>query len=224
MTQIISNDLKIIVIGNSGTGKTSFVKRWLGEEYKENYKPTIISEFSHKIYNYKETNYRVQLWDIGGQDKSPAVTKIFSKDSHGCLVLNDATDPDSLEETLIWKNVVEEESVFIDGGKIPFFLVQNKIDLISEEEKQKIESDSKNFCEENEFVHYFLTSAKENININESMNYLLDHVINRLLSFVNQGNKEAIDDNNERKSVRLTSGEQAFGAGAEDIKKSCCNN
>ena len=81
-------DLKIIILGNSGTGKTSLCKKWIGEE-RESIKPTIITEYSSKIYVYNDKAYRIQLWDIGGQDRSNTIGKVFSKDSHGCILVSD---------------------------------------------------------------------------------------------------------------------------------------
>jgi len=43
-------------------------------------------------------NYIIQLWDLAGQDKNSTVTKIFAKDSHGCIIVSDATKQGSLEE------------------------------------------------------------------------------------------------------------------------------
>jgi small GTP-binding protein len=216
----IKNDLKIIIIGSSGTGKTSLVKRWIGQNF-ETTKPTIVSDFSTKIFQLGENYYRVQLWDIGGQDKSAAITKIFAKDSHGCIVVCDIKDEETLEETASWKSVVEDECIFTDGGKIPFLLLRNKIDLIEdEEEKKKLEEDTKNFCEENEFVKSFLTSAKENINVNESLDFFLEHVIHRLTDYLKQG-KEDINNMEYRKSVRLTQA-GAIPIEEQNAKKSCC--
>ena len=167
----IKHDLKIIIIGSSGTGKTSLVKRWVGQNF-ESTRPTIVSEFSTKIFKQGENFYRAQLWDIGGQDKSTAITKIFAKDSHGCIVVCEINDQKTLEETAAWKSVVEDECIFTDGGAIPFLLIRNKVDMIeNEEEKQKLEEETKNFCDENEFVKSYLTSAKENINVNESLDF-----------------------------------------------------
>lgn len=67
---MISNsriDLKIVVVGSSGTGKTSFCKKWMDDEFTETYKATIMSEFSWKIIEYKGKYYKIQLWDIGGK-------------------------------------------------------------------------------------------------------------------------------------------------------------
>ena len=117
MTQNIRKDLKILVVGSSGTGKTSFVKRWTKDEFKEGYQTTIVSEFGFKIHESKGNCYRIQLWDIGGQDKSPSMAKIFSRDSHGCVVICDATNPKTLEETVTCQKLLCDEEKFLDGRK-----------------------------------------------------------------------------------------------------------
>jgi small GTP-binding protein len=61
------NDLKIIVIGNAGTGKTSFVNKWTKNTFNETYKATIVSEFGYKIYEYKGKVYKIQIWDLAGK-------------------------------------------------------------------------------------------------------------------------------------------------------------
>ena len=53
MSQNIRTDLKLLVVGPFFTGKTSFIKRWTKDEFKDNYNPTIVSEFGFKIYEYK---------------------------------------------------------------------------------------------------------------------------------------------------------------------------
>jgi small GTP-binding protein len=92
------SDLKIIVIGNSGTGKTSFVNRWTKNIFSDTYKATIVSEFGFKIFEQDGKLYRIQLWDLAGQDKNAMVTKIFAKDAHGCVVMADATNAQTREE------------------------------------------------------------------------------------------------------------------------------
>ena len=94
----IRSDLKIIVIGSSGAGKTSFVAKWTKNTFQEDYKATVVSEFGFKVYEHDGKLYRIQIWDLGGQDKSSTITKIFAKDSHGCVIVTDAMRPDNLEE------------------------------------------------------------------------------------------------------------------------------
>ena len=189
MSQSIRIDLKILVVGCSGTGKTSFVRRWTQGKFKDNYLPTVVSEFGFKIYESHGKFYRIQLWDIGGQDKSLTMAKIFARDSHGCVVVSDSTDLKTLEDTLNWKNIVSEEAEFIDGGKIPFILLQNKIDLIeSREDFIKIENYTKKISEDNNFNKYFMTSVKKNINVEESMSFLIEKIIEKLEECASKGN------------------------------------
>ena len=91
-------DLKIIVIGASGTGKTSLVNKWTKNLFSEAYKATIVSEFGFKIFEKDGKLYRIQLWDLAGQDKNAMVTKIFAKDAHGCIIMSDATNKQTREE------------------------------------------------------------------------------------------------------------------------------
>ena len=181
-------DLKIIILGNSGTGKTSLCKKWIGEE-RESIKPTIITEYFSKIHVYNDKAYRIQLWDIGGQDRSNAIGKVFSKDSHGCILVSDVNNNQSLEDTIGWKSTIEDDCKFVDGEKIPFLLLRNKIDTIkSEKEKESLEKETKIFSEENEFDLYGLTSALEDINVQESINSFVEHIINRLNQYLSKGN------------------------------------
>ena len=92
------SDFKIIVIGTSGTGKTSFVNKWTKNIFNETYKATIVSEFGFKIFEEQGKLYRIQLWDLSGQDKNAMVTKIFAKDAHGCVVMTDATNSQTRDE------------------------------------------------------------------------------------------------------------------------------
>ena len=92
------SDLKIIVIGTSGTGKTSFVNKWTKNIFNDTYKATIVSEFGFKVFEDNGKFYRIQLWDLAGQDKNAMVTKIFAKDAHGCVVMSDATNTQTREE------------------------------------------------------------------------------------------------------------------------------
>ena len=98
MSSQFRSDLKIIVIGTSGTGKTSFVNKWTKNQFSDTYKATIVSEFGFKIFEENGKLYRIQLWDLAGQDKNAMVTKIFAKDAHGCVVMSDATNSQTREE------------------------------------------------------------------------------------------------------------------------------
>ena len=194
-------ELKIMIIGTSGAGKTSFAQRWTKGIFSQDYKATIISDLGFKVINYKKNLYRIQLWDIGGQDKSASMAKIFARDSHGCIVITDLNINETPIEIFKWKEIISEEASFIDNDKIPFILIGNKIDLIEEKEKDNVDKRTKEISENYGFLNYFLTSAKEDINIDKSMKYIVEYIIEKMNKF---SNENKVEFGQKRKdSVRL---------------------
>lgn len=173
-------DLKIVVVGNSGTGKTSFCNRWVKNYFSEKYRATIMSDFSYKIFKYNGFNYKIQLWDLAGQDKNIHTTKILAKNAHGCLIFSDITNIKTKNDTLKWKASLDENSNFPGGEEpSPCFLIENKIDLVSEE-VVKDTREVAEFSERNGFLNFFRTSAKTGENIEEVMGYILTYTIDKL--------------------------------------------
>ena len=171
----IIGDLKILVVGKSGAGKTSFVNKWTKNKFNETYKATIVSEYSAKIYKYENKLYKINLWDIAGQDHFASITKAFAKGAHGSITMADATEPISLEETQKWKKSLDDSETFADGGKLPNILVQNKVDLLKNNDMKELEE----FSKKKGFDAFFQTSAKTGYNINESMDKIIDIIIKR---------------------------------------------
>ena len=194
------SDLKLIAIGTSGTGKTSYVNKYTKNIFSETYKATIVSEFGFRIFENEGRLFRIQLWDLAGQDKNYMATKIFAKDSHGCIIFSDATNIDTREDTKKWKAAVDEVATFLDGGKIPFIIVENKSDLIEENEKENHEKEIKEFAENNGFIGAFLTSSKTGENVNDSITFLLKAIIKRMEDMPNKGIEVFTT---ERKSLAL---------------------
>ena len=213
------NELKIIVVGNSGTGKTSFVNKWIKNTFDENYKATIVSEFSYKIIDYKGKNYKIQLWDLAGMDQNICITKIFSKDSHGCIVLSDITNPKTLEECVKWKSTVDETTKFLDGTNIPAILIRNKVDLLENEENNDDEATIKEFCEKNKFLQCFKTSAKTGINIDAAMDFLVGDIIDKMEKLAQSGSNPFEKD---RKSLVLQSSKHNDKNQENQNNNGCC--
>jgi small GTP-binding protein len=138
-----------------------------------------MTDFNYKIYKYNNEYYKVQIWDIAGQDRSIGTTKILVKDAHACLIFSDITNRKTLDDTLKWKNAVDEKAKFKDDSPLPCVLIQNKIDLVSND---VINDDAffNSFSNKNKFLKCFRTSVKKNIGVNEVMDYIIGHVVEKL--------------------------------------------
>ena len=213
-------DIKIVVLGSSGTGKTSFCNLWVNNTFSEEYKATVMSEFSFKMYNYKGNYYKVQIWDLAGQDKNIYTSKVFTKGAHGCLILYDTQDKKSFENTIKWKKTVDDNTTFIDGTPLPIVLVQNKIDLVEAEALEGDEEELKKFVDENKFLTFTRTSCKNNQNVNETMDFLLANIIDRLEDYHKKANIPI--DNNKRTSIVIQNPSASSESLLNSNKNFCC--
>ena len=181
--------IKIIIIGNSGSGKTSFCNRWIKGTFSETYRATIMTDFSEKIYNYNKKDYKISLWDLAGQDRNIHTTKILTKNALCCLVFCDITNIKSRNDTLKWKSSVEENSTFLNTNKkIPCFLIENKIDLVDEDTRKNI-SELSEFSQNNNFSGFYRASAKTGENVDSIMNSIIAYIINKLEELSKEGDK-----------------------------------
>ena len=213
-------DIKIVVLGSSGTGKTSFCNLWINNTFSEEYKATVMSEFSFKMYNHKGNYYKVQVWDLAGQDKNIYTSKVFTKGAHGCLILYDTQDKKSFENTIKWKKTVDDNTTFIDGTPLPIVLVQNKIDLVEAEALEGDEEELKKFVDENKFLTFTRTSCKNNQNVNETMDFLLANIIDRLEDYHKKANIPI--DNNKRTSIVIQNPSASSESLLNSNKNFCC--
>ena len=179
-----TQNIKIIIIGNSGSGKTSFCNRWIKGTFSETYKATIMTDFSEKIYKHNGKEYKIFLWDLAGQDRNINTTKLLTNNALCCLVFCDITNIKSKNDKLS----VDENSSFLNTKqKIPCFLIENKIDLVDENTVKNI-SDLSEFSQTNNFSGFYRASAKTGENVDFIMNSIISYIINKLEEFSKKGN------------------------------------
>ena len=132
--------LKILVIGNSYSGKTSIVNRFVQNKFDPNYKATVACDFSMKIIKMEETELRLQLWDLVGQDsRVGGINKLFCRGALGALVVADISNRESIEATISWKEQVDTYAALKNGDPIPMVLVVNKFDLVENVPEEELE-------------------------------------------------------------------------------------
>jgi len=163
---------KVIIIGDPTVGKTSFVQRYVQDNFKRDYKGTVGVDFALKIIKWSETQtIKLQLWDIAGQERFTWMTRVYFKDAHGCIIMFDLTNKNSFQNTLKWKKDVDSKCMLSDGSPIPCMLLANKCDLA---ERQVDQMEIETFYKENNFIGWTETSAKEGLMVSDSMRFLVE--------------------------------------------------
>ena len=117
-----------------------------------------------------------------------------------------------------WKQAVDEAATFLDGGKLPCLLVENKVDLLDDSNAVNCDELAE-FANNNGFCGSFRTSAKTGLNISESMEYLIRNVIQRMEAVQSKGNDVF---SSERKSVALDPDKHTEVAQRKQKNKGCC--
>jgi Ras-related protein Rab-32 len=168
---------KILVIGELGTGKTSFIKRYVHQFFSQNYRATIGVDFALKVLNWDQsTIIRLQLWDIAGQERFGNMTRVYYKEAVGAFIVFDVTRPATFDAVNKWKTDLDSKVQLPDGSPIPCILLANKCD----QPKQglvALPAKMDEYCKENGFTGWFETSAKENTNIDESAKALVSKIL-----------------------------------------------
>ena len=178
--------LKIVLLGDSGVGKTSYTNQLVRSTFCENLDSTIGAAYNKLYVSMKEYKLDIELWDTAGQERYKSLAPIYYRNSDIAIILYDVTNNHSKNSAIKWINVINEE---LPESKILLF--GNKIDLVNDEINQ-IDISGGNIYKE-------VGSAKSNINIKTSLMSLLNEidfstsVINK--NFNNQ--KVTLNENNK---------------------------
>jgi len=165
---------KILVVGDLAVGKTSLILKYMNGVFSEFYRATIGVDFALKELHWDpKTLVRLQLWDIAGQERYANVTRVYYREAIGALVVFDVTRASTFEAAKKWKLDIDQKVTLPNGDPLPVVLVANKIDLVKNPCNEELMN---NFCKEYGFIEWFGTSAKENLNISESLNSLVKRV------------------------------------------------
>ena len=168
---------KILIIGESGVGKTCLLLRFTEDSFTTTFLTTIGIDFKIKIINLENKLIKLQIWDTAGQERFRTITKTYYKGAHGIILTYDVTDQDSFKNIRNWIKQIEANA----QGNVKRVLVGNKCDkpdrVVTEEEGKKLADDYS--------MSFFETSAKTNKNVTEVFYHLTKEILK-----ANEGNKE----------------------------------
>jgi small GTP-binding protein len=165
------NEIKLIVLGNTSVGKSSFILKYIEDKFVLNYIATLGMDFKQKKLKLKNgQEVRLRIYDTAGQERFKSVAISFIKKAEGVILIYDIGNKATFESLEEWiKNIKE-------SGKenLPIILVGNKCDLPPE--KRQVELiEGKDKAEEFN-LPFFETSCKEGINIKEVFEKIVEDI------------------------------------------------
>ena len=198
--------IKIILVGESGVGKTSMIDRYFNQ-YKETVDSTLSTSYYTKLEIIDNYQLNFQIWDTVGQEQYRALNSLFFKDAQICLMVYDITREDSF---LGIKEYWYEAALSNGLEGIIFGVAGNKNDLYMDEKVDKQEVID--FCNEINAIFRF-TSAKQNFCIDELFKELGKKYLTS--DFMKELGQDYFGKNNSHDSFKLVEDKKKR-------KKKCC--
>lgn len=162
---------KIVIVGDSGVGKTSLLSKFIDKSFTENHFTTICPNFKNTIINLKNEPIKLQIWDMPGIESFRDKIKSYYKGAHGIILMYDSTDKNSFKNIRNWIEQIEE---YVETNVFKV-LVANKCDKF--EDLDVNEEDGKKLADEFD-MKFFETSAKNTENVDEVFNSLTTDILN----------------------------------------------
>ena len=163
---------KIIIIGDSGVGKSNILGRYLTNTFKQDTKSTVGVEFGSKKVTVNDVNIKLQIWDTAGQERYRAITSAYYKGSKGCFIVYDITSTQTFEDVEKWYEEINKSG---DKG-ISIVLVGNKCDL---EDERKVSVEMGEEKARNLNCPFFETSALNNTQIEKIFQVISEDIYSK---------------------------------------------
>ena len=114
--------MKIVVIGDSGVGKTSLLQQYMSGKMNSQTKPTIGADFSKKVINVDGQEVTLQIWDTAGQERFQSLGYAFYRGADCWALVYDITNSASFENLNKWKLGFIENASPADAASFPFWV------------------------------------------------------------------------------------------------------
>jgi Ras-related protein Rab-1A len=171
---------KLVIIGDSGVGKSCILLRFADDTFTENYYSTIGVDFRFKCVDIGERKCKLQIWDTAGQERFKTVTSAYYRGADGIIIVFDQTDRESFNNVQHWIDDISKYSTE-EPSKI---IIANKEDISDERKSVKMEDIAE--LEKKTGLEVIKTSAKTGENIDYAFKKLTQKLLiernNRILS------------------------------------------
>nr|ABD65437.1 Rab18 [Suberites domuncula] len=179
--------LKLLIIGDSGAGKSSLLLRFTNDTFDPDVSATIGVDFKVKTLVLDEKRTKLSIWDTAGQERFRTLTPSYYRGAQGVILVYDASSRESFEGLEVWLNELDTYATKKDLIKM---LVANKIDKTSE--RQVSRSDGLQFARRNSML-FIEASAKTRDGVQEAFEELVHKILQTPSLYMVDGPKDSFD-------------------------------
>ncbi|XP_002737446.1 ras-related protein Rab-3 isoform X1 [Saccoglossus kowalevskii] len=164
---------KLLIIGNSSVGKTSFLFRYADDSFTSAFVSTVGIDFKVKTVFRNDKRVKLQIWDTAGQERYRTITTAYYRGAMGFILMYDVTNEESFQAVQDWSTQIKTYSW--DNAQV--ILVGNKCDM---EDERVVSVDRGKQLSDQLGLEFFETSAKENINVKQTFERLVDIICDKM--------------------------------------------
>ncbi|XP_039705669.1 ras-related protein Rab-13 isoform X2 [Pteropus medius] len=160
MAKAYDHLFKLLLIGDSGVGKTCLIIRFAEDNFNNTYISTIGIDFKIRTVDIEGKKIKLQVWDTAGQERFKTITTAYYRGAMGIILVYDITDEKSFENIQNWMKSIKENA----SAGVERLLLGNKSDM---EAKRKVPREQADKLAREHGIRFFETSAKSSMNVDE---------------------------------------------------------
>lgn len=164
--------LKLIVIGDVCTGKSSIMSSYVNKIYNNEYTITIGVDYFIKRIIHNDVNYKIQIWDTAGAETYHSIVKSYYRNVHGCIIVYDITRMRSFTNVKKWLYEFRESFA---NENTPILLIGNKKDKIN---RRQVSYDDGLFFAKTNGLLFYETTINDNETIENCFKLIIDKIHN----------------------------------------------
>lgn len=166
---------KLLLIGDSGVGKSSLLLRFADDSYLETYISTIGVDFKIRTVELDGKTVKLQIWDTAGQERFRTITSSYYRGAHGIIVVYDVTDEESFNNVKQWLNEIDRYA----SEDVNKLIVGNKSDRAND---KVVDSQTAKAFADEVGIPFLETSAKSAINVEQAFMTMAAEIKRRMAS------------------------------------------
>ncbi|XP_006021537.1 ras-related protein Rab-1A isoform X1 [Alligator sinensis] len=197
--QISDYLFKLLLIGDSGVGKSCLLLRFADDTYTESYISTIGVDFKIRTIELDGKTIKLQIWDTAGQERFRTITSSYYRGAHGIIVVYDVTDQESFNNVKQWLQEIDRYA----SENVNKLLVGNKCDLTT---KKVVDYTTAKEFADSLGIPFLETSAKNATNVEQSFMTMAAEIKKRMGPGATAGGAEKSNVKIQSTPVKQSSG------------------